>query len=217
MQRAASGSSERRAEVAILYADVVSFTEMTERLGDAGSFAVMQRYLDALRAAAVDHGGREIELRGDACLLAFDDAEQALACAVAVQRALAEQRCGDPQHSLGVRIGLHVGRPIPHDGGFFGRDVILAARLSDAGRMHAIVASRAFRRDLYNASRAGRERRLRLKGFSEPQPASRIYWGVRAGRVAARSRFDAISIWCLRRLCKLASLAFPGDVGGART
>jgi class 3 adenylate cyclase len=197
-------------EVAILYADIVGFTEMTERLGDARAFAVMQRYLDLLRGCAKETCGREIELRGDACLLAFDEAEQALACAVALQRGLAEQRRSDPDHGVGVRIGLHSGRPIPHDGGFFGRDVILAARLSDAGRHHSIVASRAFRRQLDDTSRVGRERNLRLKGFLEPQPASRIFWGVREGRAARQpNRFEAFAAWSFDRLCRLALFALP--------
>ena len=196
-------------EVAILYADIVGFTEMTERLGDARAFAAMQRYLDLLRGCAKENGGREVELRGDACLLAFEEAERALACAVALQRGLAEQRRIDPAQGVGVRVGLHAGRPIPHDGGLFGRDVILAARLSDAGRRHAIVASRGFCRQLEDASRVGRERHLRLKGFAEAQPASRIYWGVREGRASRRRRLEALVAWSFDRVVRLAVLALP--------
>ncbi len=203
------GFLKMQTEVAIFYADIVGFTELTERLGDTCAFAAMQRYLDLLRGCAKDHGGREIELRGDACLLAFDEVEPALACAIALQRGLAEQRRSDPEQGVGVRIGLHTGRPIPHAGGFFGRDVILAARLSDAGRRHAIVASRAFRRQLDDASRAGRERKLRLKGFVEAQPASRIFWGVREGRVAPPNRLEALAAWTFDRLCRLALLVLP--------
>lgn len=206
-----------QAEVAILYADIVGFTELTERLGDARAFAVMQRYLDLLRGCAKEHGGREIELRGDACLLAFDEAEHALECAVALQRGLAEQRRSDPEHGVGVRIGLHVGRPIPHDGGFFGRDVILAARLSDAGRQHAIVASRAFRRQLDDASRAGRERALHLKGFAQPQAASRIYWGVREGRVSPPNSLEALAAWSFEKLGRLVLRVLPEGILRAKS
>lgn len=166
-------------DIAILYADVSGFTEMTERLGDRLSFALMGRYLGTLRSAAAEHGGHEVEIRGDACLLAFESAEGAFACAAAVQRALAERRRID-ERTVGVRIGLHVGRPILHEGGLFGRDVILAARLSDLARTHAILASRAFRRRLRDPSRVGRERHVRVKGFREPEPVSRIYWSYSA-------------------------------------
>jgi class 3 adenylate cyclase len=178
---------------------------MTERLGDSLSFAVMRGYLAVLRDSAAKHDGREVEIRGDACLLAFADAESALGCAAAVQRALAEQRRSDPARSVGVRIGLHVGRPIPHEGGLFGRDVILAARLSDLCRTHAILASRAFRRRLRDASRAGRERAVRVKGFRAPEPVSRIYWAERQGaRVAARGPLER-AVLCLERLREAAT------------
>ncbi len=196
-------------EVAILYADIVGFTDMTERLGDERAFAVMQRYLDLVRGCAKESSGREIELRGDACLLAFEEAEQALACAIALQRGLAAQRRSDPARGVGVRIGLHVGRPIPHDGGFFGRDVILAARLSDASRHHSIVASRAFRQQLDDQGRVGRERSLRLKGFAAAQPASRIYWGTREGRASRPKRLETLAAWSSDRLVRLALLALP--------
>lgn len=204
-------------EVAILYADIVGFTEMTERLGDVRAFQAMQRYLNLLRGCAKDHGGDEVELRGDACLLAFDEADAALACAVDVQRQLSIQRQSEPELGVGVRIGLHLGRPIPHEGGFFGRDVILAARLSDAGRKHAIVASRAFRQKLDDASRAGRERNLRLKGFAEAQAASRFYWGLREGRTSPPNRLEALATWSYDRLCRLALRALPEGIVRSRS
>jgi class 3 adenylate cyclase len=194
-----------RAEIAILFADVSDFTGMTHRLGDALSFAVMRDYVAVLRAQASEHSGREIEIRGDACLLAFDDPEAALACAAGVQRALAARRRADPARTVGVRIGLHVGRPIPHEGGLFGRDVILAARLADRCRTHALLASRAFRRRLRDASRAGRERNVRLKGFREPEPVSRIFWRPRSrSRAAARTPLEH-ALRCLERLRDAAS------------
>jgi class 3 adenylate cyclase len=177
----------------------------------------MQRYLDLLRGCAKETSGREVELRGDACLLAFDEVEEALACAVALQRGLATLRADDRAGGLGVRIGLHVGRPIPHDGGFFGRDVILAARLSDAGRRHAILASRAFTHKLDDARRVGRERSLRLKGFGEAQRAARIYWSPREDRTARRGRGHALVAWSLDRLARFALAALPEGVLRSRS
>jgi class 3 adenylate cyclase len=206
MSRTGRNALEVRAEIAILYADVSGFTEMTERLGDALSFAVMRRYLAVLRAAAAEHAGREVEIRGDACLLAFESADEALACAAGVQRALAEARRADPSRTVGVRIGLHVGRPIPHEGGLFGRDVILAARLADLCRTHAILGSRAFRRRLRDASRVGRERRVRVKGFRTPEPVSRIFWAPREGhRRILPGPLENAAAWCREQLGLLTS------------
>jgi class 3 adenylate cyclase len=198
----------RRAELTIFYVDVSGFTEMTERLGDALAFEVMGRYLQTLRAAASSHQGREIEIRGDACLLTFESPEEALSCAADVQRALGELRRAAPSESVGVRIGLHTGRPIRHEAGLFGRDVILAARLSDACPTHAILVSRAFRRRLRDTSRVGRERSVRLKGFREPQAVARAYWGASSRRSgAANGPLGWIATWSLERVREVAALA----------
>jgi len=205
MSRTGRNALADRREIAILYTDVSGFTEMTERLGDAICFAVMRGYLGVLRRAAAENGGREVEIRGDACLLQFETAEEALACAIEVQRALAEQRRTRPARTVGVRVGLHVGRPIPHEGGLFGRDVILAARLSDLCRTHAILASRAFRRRLRDASRVGRERRVRVKGFRESEPVSRIYWSPSEGhRTAPQGPLGQAAAWLVERLRAVA-------------
>lgn len=168
-----------QSEATLFYSDVCGFTAMVERLGDKGAFEVMQRHLAWLRSLAAGFDGREVEMRGDACLLGFATADAGFAFAVALQRALAAGRAADPERGLSLRVGLHTGRPISHANGFFGRDVILVARLADACPPNAILASRSFWRRLRDARRVGRERGLRLKGFSEPEPAARIYWGAR--------------------------------------
>jgi class 3 adenylate cyclase len=202
-----ASQSPRAREVTLFYVDVSGFTEMTERLGDGAAFERMRGYLGSLRAAAADRGGREVEVRGDACLLAFDSPEACLACAVAVQRRLAEQRRADPAHAIRVRIGLHTGRPIMHETGFFGRDVIVAARLCDVCPTNAILASHAFLRRLRDVSRAGRERRVRLKGLPRLERVARIYWGAKEEpRRALGGRLDRIASRCLGRLREIVML-----------
>jgi len=193
-------------EVTLLYSDVSGFTAMTERLGDALAFDVMRRHIELLRSLAARHGGREVEVRGDACLLAFESPAACLACALDVQRALAEQRSSTSGEGISVRVGLHTGRPIAHPGGLFGRDVILAARLADVCPANAILASRSFSRRLHDARRIGRERHVRLKGMREPEPVVRIYWGARHDRpIAARGSLERLPAYCVRRLGELAS------------
>jgi len=168
-----------QSEVALFYSDVCGFTDLIERLGDVASFEIMQRHLAWMRSLAAVHDGREVEMRGDACLLGFESADAATAYALELQRVLAEGRRALPERGLSLRIGLHLGRPISHANGFFGRDVILAARLADACPRNAIFASHALWRRLRDTRRVGRERALRLKGFGEPELAARIFWGAR--------------------------------------
>lgn len=188
-----------RSDIAILFSDVSSFTEMTERLGDRVAFQVMGRYREVVRTAAAEHGGYEVELRGDGCLLAFPEIEGALACAIEIQRELDKHRRADPDHGVGVRIGLHLGRPIADAGTLFGRDVILAARLSDVCRTHGILVSRSFRRTLREAHGVGRERSVRLKGFREAEPVSRVYWRARS-RAPAPGPLEQAFVWLVECL-----------------
>jgi adenylate cyclase len=183
--------------VTLFYSDVSGFSAMTERLGDARAFAVMSDFLRVLRALVAQHGGREVEIRGDACLLTFASADAGLDCAVAVQRALAARRRASPQGTVELRIGLHAGRPIEHEAGVFGRDVIVAARLADVCPTNGILVSRSLQRRLRDPSRVGRERRLQLKGLRALEPAARVYWGARRGRRSAtHGPLERLGAWC---------------------
>ncbi len=64
--------------------------------------------------------------------MVFPRATQAIAAAVAVQRALAAEVWPE-SGTVRVRIGLHTGEPIWTAEGYTGRDVIRGARLKEAG------------------------------------------------------------------------------------
>jgi class 3 adenylate cyclase len=169
---------------------------MIERLGDKAAFEIMQRHLAWMRSLAAAHDGREVEMRGDACLLGFGAPETALAYATEIQRVLNEARRTDPAHALSLRIGLHLGRPISHANVYFGRDVVLVARLADACPRNGILASRSFQRRLRGPRLVGRERRLALKGFAEHESAARIFWVARPNRSGAlRNALRSASSW----------------------
>ena len=191
--RAHTASRAQPARVTLFYSDVSGFSALTERLGDALAFEVMSDFMALLRGLAAEHGGREVEVRGDACLLTFESADSGLDFAVAVQRALAARRREAPERTVALRIGLHVGRPIAHAEGYFGRDVIVAARLADACPTNGILVSRSLERRLREPSRIGRVRRVTLKGLEEPEPAARVYWGARPGRRPARGPLEQLA------------------------
>lgn len=203
--RTRTSARGRPARVTLFYSDVSGFSALTERLGDERAFEVMSAFLALLRRLAREHGGREVEVRGDACLLTFESADSGLDFASEVQRALAALRREDPEHTVSLRIGLHVGRPIAHSEGYFGRDVIVAARLADACPTHGILVSRALQRWLREPNRIGRERPMALKGLGEPEPAARVYWGASlARRGTPRSPLDALGAWLTRKLGRLS-------------
>jgi len=96
---------------------------------------------DALLSQAVAlHQGRVVKAMGDGIYAVFDDPLDALAAAVAIQRAVA-----DPEATAGialpVRCAVHAGVAKERDGDYFGDAVNRAARLMAASHGRQIVVS----------------------------------------------------------------------------
>jgi class 3 adenylate cyclase len=123
------------------FCDVVGFTRLTERLGDRAVLGLMRSHWALVRRLAESCSGREIELRGDGVFLAFRSARDGLRCVLALQQTLHEQRTLTTAPSLHVRAGLHAGPAIPEGRGYFGRSVILAARVAARARPDEVLVS----------------------------------------------------------------------------
>jgi len=122
--------------VTFLVTDVEGSTRLLYELGT-------ERYADALaghrsvvRSAAAARGGVEVDTQGDAFLLAFPIASDALAAAVAITDTLAPG-------PVNVRIGLHTGTALVTDEGYVGEDVHVASRVAAAGHGGQVLVSAA--------------------------------------------------------------------------
>ena len=73
-------------------------------------------------------------------MVAFQSAGKALACASAIQKALAA-RNESAAEPVKVRMGLHAGEVIKEGEDFFGRNVIMAARVASQANGGEILAS----------------------------------------------------------------------------
>ena len=126
--------------VTILFSDIENSTLITEELGDERWLAVLRAHNDLFRRLVPAHGGSEVKNQGDGFMLVFPDSRRALECAVAIQRELAE---ADPVegHRVRVRIGMHAGEAIREEGDFFGRSVIVAARIAAAAAGGEVLVS----------------------------------------------------------------------------
>jgi class 3 adenylate cyclase len=120
----------------ILFTDIVSSTELTERMGDT-RFRDASRALDTgLRAAIRESGGTTVEAKtlGDGVLATFGSAAQAIDGA---RRCLALSAASE----LGLHIGLHAGDVIREDGNVFGGAVNIAARICGLSAPGEILVS----------------------------------------------------------------------------
>ena len=129
--------------VTFLFTDIEGSTRLLRQLGDRYA-AIQADHRRLLRAAFAAWGGRELETQGDGFLVAFARASDAVASAIAAQRALGAHTWSDAA-AVRVRMGVHTGEPLSIEAGYVGLDVHRAARICAAGYGGQILASEATR------------------------------------------------------------------------
>ncbi len=149
----------------VLFTDIVSSTELTERMGDV-AFRDASRALDAgLRAAIRDSGGAAIDgkLLGDGVLATFPSAAQAIDGA---RRCLALSAASE----LGLHIGLHAGDVIREDNNVYGGAVNIASRICGLSAPGEILVSDVVRGMARSSAGVQFEDRgeQEMKGVGEP-------------------------------------------------
>ncbi|MBV8258731.1 MAG: adenylate/guanylate cyclase domain-containing protein [Actinobacteria bacterium] len=129
--------------VTFVFTDIEGSTALLQELGDAYA-DVSRDHRRIIRRAFADHGGTEIDTQGDSFFFSFPRARDAVAAAVAAQRALRDHEWpgGLP---VRVRMGLHTGEPAVGEEGYLGLDVVRAARISAAGHGGQILLSETTR------------------------------------------------------------------------
>jgi class 3 adenylate cyclase len=162
--------------VTLLFSDLEDYTGLLERLGDVAAHQLVAEHNAIVQATTRTHQGQEVELRGDGFLLAFADPDQALRCAIALQRAFVDRNT-TAQIPMRIRIGLHTGETIRDADSFFGRSVVAAFRIADLAAGGEILVSQAIRAAVDAAEfafDAGRD--VTLKGFDGRQTLFSVGW-----------------------------------------
>jgi class 3 adenylate cyclase len=166
--------------VAILFSDIEDSTVLTERLGDERWLQLLREHNAIFREQVSRHEGYEVKSQGDGFMLAFPDPCEALECAIDVQRAFAERERDASSEPLRVRMGLHTGEVISEEGDYFGKNVILAARIAAQAVGGEILVSEELRQAAATGNGdglrfdAGRE--LELKGLAGHHRVYRAEW-----------------------------------------
>jgi class 3 adenylate cyclase len=113
--------------VSVVFTDIEGSTEMAERMGDDGWMDLL-RWHDALvREQAARFGGFVVKSQGDGFMLAFSSAARALDFALALQTRVAPGYHDSP---VRIRVGINTGEAIRERDDFYGRAVIIAARVA---------------------------------------------------------------------------------------
>jgi class 3 adenylate cyclase len=127
--------------VTILFSDIEGSTQLNERLGDSRWFRLLQAHHRAVRGQIQAHGGFEVKVQGDGFMVAFPGARRAVQCARGIQQAIGAEFNGSPEGPIRVRIGLHTGEVLKEADDFYGKNVVLAARIAEQARGGEILAS----------------------------------------------------------------------------
>jgi predicted ATPase/class 3 adenylate cyclase len=153
--------------VTLMFSDIEGSTRLLRRLGDVYS-DVLSMHHELVREAFGRHRGYEVDMQGDAFFVTFGSANDAVAAAADVQRALATHDWPDG-HEIRIRIGLHTGEPSFDDGRYVGIDVHHGARVMAAGHGGQVLVSESTRALLDERVRLHDLGEHRLKDISEPQ------------------------------------------------
>jgi class 3 adenylate cyclase len=129
--------------VTFLFTDIEGSTQLLQQLGDRYA-DVVRDHRRIVREQFDESGGTEVDTQGDAFFYSFARARDAVAAAVAAQRALGDHAWPDGA-GVQVRMGLHTGEPTVGEEGYLGLDVVRAARICSAGHGGQILMSETTR------------------------------------------------------------------------
>jgi class 3 adenylate cyclase len=90
-----------------MYTDIVGYTALTQK-DESSTLQALEKHRSLLRPLFSSHGGREIKTMGDAFLVEFQSALDAVLCAVAVQQMMHDRKVARGE-VISLRVGIHVG------------------------------------------------------------------------------------------------------------
>jgi PAS domain S-box-containing protein len=184
------GGEKRK--VTMMMTDLRGFTSLSERLAPERVVAILNRYLSTMVKIIKQYEGTIDEFIGDAIFVLFgaptwqeDDAQRAVACAVAMQLAMdsvnEQNRQEDlPEVEMGIGIDTgrvvvgNIGSPERMKYGVVGSHVNLTSRIQSCTVGGQILVSETTRREVGPILRIGRQMEVKAKGFEHPVTLSEI-------------------------------------------
>jgi adenylate cyclase len=137
-----SGERVERRLAAILAADVAGYSRLMGQ-DEAGTLARLRAHRrELIDLKIAEHKGRIVKTTGDGILIEFPSVVEAVACAFAVQRGMAERNVSTPENQRIVfRVGVNLGDIIVEGDDIHGDGVNIAARLEGIAEPGGICLS----------------------------------------------------------------------------
>lgn len=135
---------------AIVFADVAGWARLVEKNDVETLRAWKALRADLIEPKIREHGGRLLEITGDAVLIEFPSAVAAVTWALDVQRAMSQSDVDEQGTSLTLRIGINVEDVIVDEDRLIGDGVNIASRVHQLAAPGEIVVTSTVRDYVWN-------------------------------------------------------------------
>lgn len=185
IEAAERGEDRETLEAVIVFVDLASFTPLAQVHGDEIAADVLDRFDEIVRTLLDTYSGTLVKQIGDAFMLTFADAAEAVRFVVALDEAL----LAEPNFPA-IRAGINAGPVLYRVGDYVGNTVNVASRISEVARAHEILMTEAVA-TAAEAAGLGVEHagERRLAGVEEPVPTWRV---ARVGERATQRERDPV-------------------------
>jgi adenylate cyclase len=159
----AQGADRGERELAILFTDLVDFSDWSLRAGDTVAVELLRDVGAVIEPPITAHGGVVVKRLGDGLMAAFDDPGGAVAAALEASDAISDLEIDGYRPRM--RAGIHMGRPHQIGGDYLGTDVNIAARVAEAASGGEVLISDSVRERLDDEQGLKlKRRRFKAKG-----------------------------------------------------
>lgn len=170
-------------EVTILFADICGYTEYIDRMGDICGRTMLLRYNRMVTPIVERHGGRVIEIIGDAIMAVFSSGLEAVEAAISIQRTLSENNKETvPNDRFHLKIGIASGQVLVDESadyqGFAGDVANIAARIQAQADSDQILLSKTVYDQLGESENilCRYHDTIQVKGKAQPLEIYQIVW-----------------------------------------